>query len=596
MRRGRLSIAAVLIAAGALRALGIGFGLPYPYAAVDEHIVTDRAVLMTSGDLNPHYFAYPSLSFDLHALLALAVHAVGRIGGAWRSLAGFATSYWLDPTPFLLAARWLTLAIAVASVWATSRLASGLARARLTDGGDHGDENSNADGRSRRRAAVVGAAALALSFLHVSNSRWVTVDAPVVLFAALTLCHALRHLRAGGRRDLLLAALFAGLAASSKYYGALLALPVAAAGLLSAWRDEGPGSAAGRAARRLLAAAGVTIAAFLATSPFVVLDFAAFRSEFAQLGKHMAGGHLGHDPTRSGAVVYASLLASRQVGAWLLIPAAFGLIALLARRTSGATALVLLLQPVAHFVLIARFRSQPADYLLVLLPTLAALAGYGAAAVARAVESRSARRRATIGADGGAAAGALACAVVALPLSIGGWHAALQGLALRRPDTRVVMRRFIEEHLPDGTRVAADTWLDLPLTADCLERMTVGDAEPDPVKRRRSRDEPAASLEAKLAAARAQPRSPAYDFALLAPAEVALGDDLIAALKENGFRWLVLDGTRAVRMERTGGRFQERAAWYRRWMEGPWIAARFDPAYGKVSGPPLTLIDVDRTP
>jgi len=88
-RATRGLLAGILLLAAALRLLGIGFGLPYPYANVDEHIVTDRALGFLSGDLDPHYFAYPSLCFELHALLAWLQFAVGWIGGRWASLAEF---------------------------------------------------------------------------------------------------------------------------------------------------------------------------------------------------------------------------------------------------------------------------------------------------------------------------------------------------------------------------------------------------------------------------------------------------------------------------------------------------------------------------
>ena len=76
-RATRGLLAGILLLAAALRLLGIGFGLPYPYANVDEHIVTDHALGFLRGDLDPHYFAYPSLGFDLHALLAWVQFAVG---------------------------------------------------------------------------------------------------------------------------------------------------------------------------------------------------------------------------------------------------------------------------------------------------------------------------------------------------------------------------------------------------------------------------------------------------------------------------------------------------------------------------------------
>src|SRR5688572_2222776 len=237
-----MAVAAILVAAAGVRLIGIGFGLPYPYAAVDEHIVTDRAVLMTAGDWNPHYFAYPSLCFGLFAIVAFGVFAVGRMGGAWSSLAEFRTHHWLEPGTFLLASRVVAVALAVATVWAVGRLAAETARAWAADAaGAGGEREVEAERRDRRRAGLVASLALALSFLHAANSRWVSVDVPLVLFGALALAHSLKHLRRGTRRDLVFAALFTGLAASSKYYGALFALPVASAVVLRAVHRDASG-------------------------------------------------------------------------------------------------------------------------------------------------------------------------------------------------------------------------------------------------------------------------------------------------------------------------------------------------------------------
>src|SRR5262249_14191299 len=154
----------------------------------------------------------------------------GRIGGRGASLAEFRAACWIDPGLVLLPGRWLVALLGVATAWAAARAAAELARA-LAPG----------RGAPPRRfagpaAAPLGALAVAACLLHVSNSRTITVDIPCAFFGALALAHALRHARNGRARDLLLAALHAGLAGSSKYYGALFAAPVALAAVVAAAR------------------------------------------------------------------------------------------------------------------------------------------------------------------------------------------------------------------------------------------------------------------------------------------------------------------------------------------------------------------------
>lgn len=564
-RTSRVALLVVVALAAWLRLRAIAFGLPYPFAAVDEHLVTDHALAFTAGDWNPRYFAYPSFVFALHAVAYLFAGWLGP----WESLAAMRAAFWVDPAPLLLVSRALTVAVALFTVWAAARLAAELARA--------------CGGRAARRlAGVVGALAVATSALHASNSRWSTVDLPMVAAATLGLALALRHLRRGGAGTAAGAAVAVGLAAGSKYYGALFALAVGVVVAARAGREGG----ARRAARRLLVAATWTIGAFLATSPYVVLDASTFADDFGRLSDHMEGGHFGHDPTRSGAAVYGGHLLGRFVGWWLSLPALAGALLALARRRprdGRIAAAALLLPAVVHFALIAQFRSQPVDYLLGLLPALSACAALAIAAVAELVARRTSLH-----------AGLGAALLLVAPFTLGARHAWDEGSWLARRDSRVAAREWIEANVAPGALLAADTWLELPLTLDCLTLMRAGKESGAPLPERRARDEPLAALDAKLADARAHPQRAAWDFALLSPIELGMRDDLFALLAEHGCRWLVLDGSRAVRAARTGGELLDLAAWYRHHMTGPRVVARFDPADGALSGPPLVVLDLSR--
>jgi dolichyl-phosphate-mannose-protein mannosyltransferase len=584
-RASRWLLAVVLAGAALLRLIGIDFGLPFPYAAIDERIVTDRVAGFLTGDLDPHYFAYPSLCFELHGVVGFARYVVGRIGGEWTTLAQFRERCWLEPGILLLPSRWLTALLAIATVWAASRAACEVARVA-----------GSGSRAMRRTAAVVGALAVATCFLHVSNSRTITVDIPCVLFGALALAHSLRHTRTLRRRDLVMAALHAGLAGSSKYYGALFALPVAAAAIVAATRAaRAAGGGALRAGVRSLALAGATtLAAFLLTSPYVVLDWPAFARDFAFLEHHVEGGHYGHDPTGNGALVYGRRLWSELVGPPLLLAAALGALLLLAsRRRPGnpGTALVLLLQPPLHFALIASFKAQPPDYLLPLLPALAAAAGAGIAVLA----SRLAAIRRAGGnvRDGAHAAEAVLAGLFALPLLIGGGRGLQEGLELRRPDSHVLLREWAARRWPDATKVASDSWLELPLTLACIEQIAADRASGATIPIRRGPDWPDEQLAALLAASRRAPPAVGVDFLLLLPRELDLGEGLVRTLRENGFRWLVLDGVHAARTRRISAQFPARTALYDRLSSGPWVVARFPDPPDSGSGPELVVVDLD---
>ena len=86
-----------------LRFWGIGFGLPNLNSRPDEIEIVARALRFFSGDLNPHFFHYPSLYFYLVA----SVFAVpfGLRGIAGGSLETFLAEAAVDPSPYFLMAR-----------------------------------------------------------------------------------------------------------------------------------------------------------------------------------------------------------------------------------------------------------------------------------------------------------------------------------------------------------------------------------------------------------------------------------------------------------------------------------------------------------
>jgi len=187
----RIALAAILALAGALRLVGIRYGLPLAVLNPDEGNIVQRAWRMGQGHLDPGWYDYPSL---LMALLA----PVQAFFGA----------------PALGAARLVAVALGVGGVGATWWLGR---RAYGTG------------------AAIVGAAAVAVATTHVAYSRMAVTD--VLLTLAITCVLALA---VEGRLEW--AGLAVGLAASAKYPGAIAAVPVIVAGW-GRWRALGRAAA-----------------------------------------------------------------------------------------------------------------------------------------------------------------------------------------------------------------------------------------------------------------------------------------------------------------------------------------------------------------
>jgi hypothetical protein len=342
--RAWLAVLAVALFALATRLVGIAHGLP---DFVEEAIPLRRAIWMWEGngagiDWNPHLFHYPSLGFYVHTLLIsgeyLLQSALGQVAGRYD----FLLDYLRDPSTIVIAARGLHAVAEACGV-----LAAGWAGERIQRGG-----------------GVVAAVLLALSPTMIHTSRSIYVDTLMSALAVFAVERMIAYVTLGGRHRAWTAAVLVGLAGGMKYPALALVVPLAAVIL----RREG------LARRRMaLAAALATALVFLATSPFIVLDFGTFASDIGFVRQMAAIGHLG-SYEHAGFAYHAQNLA-RDLG-WPGLALCLGslvLVALPSPRRPGCAvvwgALLVLGVPMA----LARIEAE--RYLVTVLPFAAILAG-----------------------------------------------------------------------------------------------------------------------------------------------------------------------------------------------------------------------------
>ena len=238
MKTRRLAFIAILAGAAALRFVPLWFGLPYPHARPDEATAIGHAAGMLSGDLNPHFFNWPTLTLYLFAGVFTAAKA---------------TAGTLSNDAMTLLARGVVAVTGVATIAALAWLGRLIA-----------DEATG----------LVAALFLAVAVLHVRDSHFATTDVPTAFLATLALALVTRAAATKLTRDFGAAGVVSGLAVASKYTAAtLIATAVAAPSL---------------------AAAGVFAAAmcvgFAAGAPFALLDPRAFLADFAFERSHLSAG------------------------------------------------------------------------------------------------------------------------------------------------------------------------------------------------------------------------------------------------------------------------------------------------------------------
>jgi len=413
-RRVAWALAVILLLALILRARALSFGLPAVNDS-DELIFELGAVkMLRGGTLNPGWFGHPATTtLYLLVLADLAAFAFGWATGAFSTVAGFGNAIYHDPSWMILPGRMAMLAFGVWCVFLTFRL-----------GGQLFD----------RRVGLAAAALLAVSPIHVSYSQVVRSDIMATAFLLLMLLATLRFARTGGRRALLLAALWFGFATTTKWPFAACAVSFAAVVLHQVWaRQVTP--AAGL--RILFAFTVAGIGAVVLISPYLALDHqAALKSVMGEAQIRHVGATGRGVVWNAGWYLREPLLhALGWVG---LVLATVGM-GIAARKREAA----LLMFPLIG-VLVAVTLTQNliwARWILPLLPLLSIMAG--AAFVAQIDRMASLRPVARIG-----IAAALALATV-LPLLA----SVRTDAAERMNDTRQAATRWADTHVPAGSRI-----------------------------------------------------------------------------------------------------------------------------------------------
>jgi 4-amino-4-deoxy-L-arabinose transferase-like glycosyltransferase len=314
---------------------------------------------MGHGHLDPGFYDYPSLMMGLLA-------PVQALFGA----------------PALGAARLVAVAIGLGGVGATWWLGR---RAYGT------------------RAAIVGAAGVAVATTHVAYSRMAVTDVLLTLVVTCALALAV-----DGRLEW--AGLAVGLAASAKYPGALAAVPVVVAGW-GRWR------ALGRAA-------ALTGVGFAMTSPFVLIHAGAAWEDVSRVQRLARAGWLGFENDPVAPLAYLDRLWEA-VGLFLLV-SAVGVVAALVRRSR--TDLILLSFVGVYWLSLMPQQAHFDRYVLPLVPVVAVLAGSVKAVFPIALVS------------------------LALPLA---WSVA-DARQLSQTDTRVRADAWVAANVPRSDLIAAD--------------------------------------------------------------------------------------------------------------------------------------------
>jgi hypothetical protein len=314
------TLAVILVIALMMRLLGITWGLPYVFYP-DEAVIVNHAVAFGTGDLNPHYFIYPSLYMYVVSFIYGTSYMFGWLSGVFSSTDDFVRLFFNDATLFYLPGR----LIAALSGVGTVALVYVYGR-RVYD----------------HRVGLIAAAFLTFNVMHVEFSHYIKTHVPAGLFVMAALLNAwlVYDAKNGNRwRYYLFGGMFSGLGASTIYHAGFVLISVVTAHVLH-WLDFSRRSISDEPllSAKLFGAIVICFFGFLFGTPFAILDWQTFIGEVSS----------------TATVVYHG-------GAWER--GTFFPFTSLARNLSAPVAFLALLS-----LGYALFRRRPADLILFSMP------------------------------------------------------------------------------------------------------------------------------------------------------------------------------------------------------------------------------------
>lgn len=257
-------VVAALLAFGAALRL-IPLLAPHPVPHPDEFNAVYWPLLVALGDATPEVFYYPYFHTYLLALLQL-------IRGLFVAPSDMTLHVWLGvqyfdaPASVLQMARWFQTVCSCLTLILVGRLA----------GTVYG-----------RHAGWLAMVLASVSVLAVRQTAVAGLDVAMTMWFVAAVLAAVRLVSTSTTMAYVLAGVLTGLTASTKYHGALAAVPIVAAHVLCH---------RSLADRRLWWAGAAAVAVFLAGSPYTVLSPGAFLDGFGALVTHAQSGLLDLGP------------------------------------------------------------------------------------------------------------------------------------------------------------------------------------------------------------------------------------------------------------------------------------------------------------
>lgn len=449
-----LAVTVLLLFAAGLRIIGISHGqlaaehFPSyaPYGMTHEALpiqpdeflsVSIPVNMLLRNRLNPGFFNYPSFIINTNYVLLRLTGAAEGWSLAQRE--GYNLRAYADFSLYVFSRMYSVFGsmVTVACAYAISRIVAG------------------------RYAAICAGLLVAVSYTLVLHAHYIKPASLATGWMMLAVWACVASLVARCQRErsrmVLAAAIFTGLAATTRYNAAAVAIIVLLTGLLELYRNPSR-----RVLRRIALSWLLIPLVFVLCSPYTLRDFESFWRDFSNIvAQYQVPGQVADYflvDHWTGFAYLSLYIGVFSLGAPALIAAGFAFVSAWPERGSqffarnSAGLLVLLIAPMvlAYALVVMRtIRPGHTDHMLIpILPFIAILSAVGVDWIVRRLKAPP----------------RITMPVVALILIIQPLVLSVQVVEMfSQPDTRQLMLQWIHEHIPRGSSFFLNGSLNVPL-------------------------------------------------------------------------------------------------------------------------------------
>jgi len=411
----------ILLIGGVARLWGIDFGLPHTMCRPDESWLLSISFRFGSGDLNPHFFIYPTLYMYLCFCLYIIYFIFGLISGQFTSVSDLLAIYCLDPSILYIINRCLSAFTGIITIFVVYRIAKSW---------------------FEEKTALVAAFFLSLAFLHVRDSHFAITDITMTLFIMCSFLYIIKCRHSTGIKNYVFAGIFAGLAASTKYAGIILLGPMALVHIFN-MADERPVRWSNLIDRRVVLFCTSMIIAFLAGTPFALLDYPAFLGGLMYDVNHLKeGGVEALVVLERGWLRHSKYTLPYGLG-WSLFCASLAGIAIL-MKLDVRKALVLCAFPLLYFIPAGRGLYVTVRYMIPLIPFFCLTGAIFVVAACDVLTRKNKNHRLK---------NSVTVIVAALVISPSLYSVVQFDRLISQKDNRLIANEWVNKNIPEGTSI-----------------------------------------------------------------------------------------------------------------------------------------------